>query len=105
MVRTDQRIALRQAEETDEAAEETILELLTWGRTGALVIGDGHSNVGGVQGYEETWTGMGEVFGSNWEEEKIFTPARKFIGKSYDRHQEACRNEHDLTEIEKILEK
>ncbi len=93
------------AEETDADAEIAVRELLTWGHTGALIIGDGHSNVGGAQGYEETWTGMSEVFGSSWEEEKIFTPARKFIGKSYDRHQEACRNEHKLSEIEKILER
>jgi len=94
-----------EAENSDEAAEATIQELLTWARTSALLIGDGHTLIGGVNNYEEKWTGMGEVFGSEWEQKKVFEPAMKFIGKSYDRHQEACRNEHNLTEIEKILER
>ena len=46
---------------------------------------------------------MSDIFGANWEEEKIFQPAMKLVGKAYDRAQEMCANEHDLTKIEKVI--
>lgn len=90
-------------ETEDEAAETAIKELCAWGRAGALLLGDQGEKViyGEVINKAE---GMSKLYGSNWEETKIFEPSRKLIGDAYNRNQEKCANEHDLTKIEKIFE-
>lgn len=74
-------------ETEDEAAEEAIKELCAWGRAGALLLGDSGEKVidGEVINKAE---GMSKLYGSDWEETKIFEPSRKLIGDAYNRNQE-----------------
>jgi len=90
-------------EQGDEAAETALQELFTWARTGATAVGDSRSNVGGQKLFSHEWAGMSDIFGANWEDAMVIQPAIKLVGKAYDRAQEQCANEHDLTKIEKVL--
>jgi len=89
-------------ETEDEAAEEAIKELCAWGRAGALLLGDQGEKViyGEVINKAE---GMSKVYGTGWEEKYVFEPSRKLAGSAYNRNQEKCASEHDLTKMEKIF--
>ena len=90
--------------QSDEAAELATRELARWGGQGAMLLGDGsHHQVTTDGQLLEPWSGMSAQFGPNWDEQFVKAPSRKVVGAAYNRAQEQCANEHDLTKIEKII--
>jgi len=90
--------------QSDEAANLAIAELARWGQQGAFLLGDGsHHQVTTDGQILEPWDGMSAQFGPNWDEQYVKVPQRKVAGSAYNRAQEECANEHDLTKIEKII--
>ena len=88
----------------DGAAQTAIQDLLTWARTGALTIGDGHTCSGGDAGYFCTYDGMSKEFGTDWQDSLVGQPVLKLLAGIYNRAQQRCADNHDLTEIPKILD-
>jgi hypothetical protein len=86
----------------DGAAQTAIQDLLLWGRTGAQLIGDGHACSGGAAGYFCSYNGMSKVFGPDWDEHLVLAPVRKLLAGIYDRAQQRCADNHDLSQLPRI---
>ncbi|MGD0455142.1 MAG: hypothetical protein ABSB69_16255 [Solirubrobacteraceae bacterium] len=90
--------------QSDEAAELATQELARWGQAGSLLLGDGSHNQVTTDGQIlQPWDGMSAQFGPNWDEQYVKAPSRKVVGSVYNRAQEECASEHDLTKIQKII--
>lgn len=101
------------AQDDDTEGDDFNRTLLVWAQDGALVLGDGHSYAGGYGADgewtgEDTYSGMSQYFGkgvehNDYSEKEVFPYIRTVLNKSYDRHQQKCRDNHDLTEFTAIL--
>ena len=89
--------------ESDEAAETAMNDLSAWAQSAVVLLGDGHTTVGGAVAFSETYNGMSALFGPNWEDEKVFNVYQQLAGAAYDRAQEKCANQHELGQIPTIL--
>lgn len=87
----------------DDAATTAIQDLSAWGQTGAIALGDGAGNVGGVNGYATSYNGMSAAFGPDWQQSKVLDIDQKLASAAYDRDQQKCADNNDLTQIPMIL--
>ncbi len=89
--------------ESDEAAETAMNDLSAWAQSAVILLGDGHTTVGGETSTTTTYNGMSALFGPNWEDEKVLSVYQKLAGAAYDRAQEKCANQHELGQLPTIL--
>jgi hypothetical protein len=87
----------------DDAANTAIQDLATWAQTGAIALGDGTGSVGGVNGYSESYSGMSAAYGPNWQQSKVLDVDQQIAGAAYNRDQQKCADDNDLTQIPKIF--
>jgi hypothetical protein len=88
----------------DDAANTAIQDLTSWAQTGATALGDGAGSVGGVNGYSESYNGMSAAYGPNWQQSKVLDIDQKLAAAAYNRDQQKCADDNDLTQIPNILQ-
>ncbi|MHB8659058.1 MAG: hypothetical protein ACYC91_14080 [Solirubrobacteraceae bacterium] len=86
----------------DASAATAIGDLATWGTTGSRTLGDGQPALAGVPLAPTAASGLPARYGANWLQTRLLAPFQRLIGGIYDRAQEQCASEHDLTLLPKI---
>lgn len=89
--------------QSDAAAQQTIHDLAAWGQTGSIAIGDGQLSAGTISGIHNSYSGMSDVYGSNWQQDKLVSVIEKIAAAAYDRAQAACASNYDLTRLPVIV--
>jgi hypothetical protein len=89
--------------QSDAAAQQTISDLAAWAQTGSVAIGDGRMSAGSATGIDNRYSGMSDVYGPNWEQDKVVAVLKKIADAGYDRAQAACASNYDLTRLPVIV--